>query len=106
MLDIETEWTLNASLTTSSSYRKCSKPFLNILPEQKVRETLRLMGRSPSERLTQDVAREVCQRAQCKAMLTGSISSLGSRYVLGLKAHIHSSLGLHPKLHFRTSHKL
>ena len=44
------------------------------------------MGRSPGERLTQDVAREVCQRAQCKAMLTGSISSLGSHYVIGLKA--------------------
>jgi eukaryotic-like serine/threonine-protein kinase len=61
-------------------------PFLNILPDQRVRETLRLMGRSTSERLTQDVAREVCQRAQGKAMLTGSISSLGSRYVLGLRA--------------------
>ena len=74
--------TLKQALTTQLE----QSPFLNILPEQKVRETLRLMGRSPSERLTQDVAREVCQRAQCKAMLTGSISSLGSRYVLGLKA--------------------
>ena len=74
--------TLKQALTTQLE----QSPFVNILPEQKVRETLRLMGRSPSERLTQDVAREVCQRAQCKAMLTGSISSLGSRYVLGLKA--------------------
>jgi serine/threonine protein kinase/tetratricopeptide (TPR) repeat protein len=74
--------TLKQALTTQLE----QSPFLNILPEQKVRETLRLMGRSPSERVTQDVAREVCQRAQCKAMLTGSVSSLGSRYVLGLKA--------------------
>ena len=74
--------TLKQALTTQLE----QSPFLNILPEQKVRETLRLMGRPPSERLTQDLAREVCQRAQCKAMLTGSISSLGSRYVLGLKA--------------------
>ncbi len=74
--------TLKQALTTQLE----QSPFLNILPDQKVREALRLMGRSPSERLTQDVAREVCQRAQCKAMLAGSISSLGSRYVLGLKA--------------------
>ncbi|HXY48697.1 MAG TPA: protein kinase [Terriglobales bacterium] len=74
--------TLKQALTTQLE----QSPFLNILPDQRVRETLRLMGRSTSERLTQDVAREVCQRAQCKAMLTGSISSLGSRYVVGLKA--------------------
>jgi len=74
--------TLKQALTTQLE----QSPFLNILPDQKVRETLHLMGRSPSERLTQDIAREVCQRAQCKAMLAGSISSLGSRYVLGLKA--------------------
>jgi eukaryotic-like serine/threonine-protein kinase len=74
--------TLKQALTTQLE----QSPFLNILPDQKLREALRLMGRSPSERLTQDVAREVCQRAQCKAMLAGSISSLGSRYVLGLKA--------------------
>jgi len=74
--------TLKQALTTQLE----QSPFLNILPDQRVRETLRLMGRSTGERLTQDVAREVCQRAQCKAMLTGSISSLGSRYVVGLKA--------------------
>ena len=74
--------TLKQALTTQLE----QSPFLNILPDQKLREALRLMGRSPSERLTQDIAREVCQRAQCKATLAGSISSLGSRYVLGLKA--------------------
>jgi tetratricopeptide (TPR) repeat protein len=44
------------------------------------------MGRSPDERLTQDVAREVCQRENAKAMLVGSVSTLGSHYVIGLKA--------------------
>ena len=61
-------------------------PFLNILSDQKVSEELRLMGRSPDQRLTPDVAREVCQRAGAKAVLNGSISSLGTHYVIGLNA--------------------
>jgi serine/threonine protein kinase/Flp pilus assembly protein TadD len=61
-------------------------PFLNVLSEQKINQTLRLMGRSPGEHLTSDVAREVCQRTQSKAMLAGSIASLGSQYVIGLRA--------------------
>jgi len=61
-------------------------PFLNILSDQKVQDTLKLMGRSPSDRLTPEVARELCQRAGSKAYLSGSIASLGSQYVIGLKA--------------------
>ncbi|MGA2629656.1 MAG: serine/threonine-protein kinase, partial [Terriglobia bacterium] len=61
-------------------------PFLNIFPEQRVREALRFMGRSPDERLTSDVAREVCLREGIKALLTGSIASLGSQYVVTLRA--------------------
>jgi serine/threonine protein kinase/tetratricopeptide (TPR) repeat protein len=61
-------------------------PFLNILSEDKVRQTLQQMTRSPSERLTQDLAREVCQRAGSKAYLSGSIATLGTQYVLGLEA--------------------
>jgi eukaryotic-like serine/threonine-protein kinase len=61
-------------------------PFLNVLSEDKVRQTLREMTRSPDERLTQDLAREVCQRAGSTAYLSGSIASLGSQYVIGLNA--------------------
>jgi tetratricopeptide (TPR) repeat protein len=61
-------------------------PYLNILPESRVREVLRFMGRSPDERISNDVAREICLRAGAKAMLTGSISSLGSHYVITLAA--------------------
>jgi len=61
-------------------------PFLNILSEEKIRETLREMTRSPGERLTQDLAREVCQRAGSKAYLAGSIAALGTQYVIGLEA--------------------
>ena len=61
-------------------------PFLNILSEDKVRQTLQQMTRSPTERLTQDLAREVCQRAGSRAYLAGSIAALGTQYVIGLEA--------------------
>ncbi len=61
-------------------------PFLDLLSERRVNETLKLMGRSADDRLTANVAREVCQRTSSKAMLTGSIAGLGSQYVIGLKA--------------------
>jgi tetratricopeptide (TPR) repeat protein len=61
-------------------------PFLNIFPEQRVRATLGYMGRSPDERVIDTVAREVCQRAGIKALLTGSIARLGSQYVISLEA--------------------
>src|SRR5438094_3064970 len=61
-------------------------PFLNILSDRKVTATLRLMGRSPEQPVTGEVARELCQRVGSKAMLAGSISSLGNEYVIGLNA--------------------
>src|SRR5208282_5124166 len=59
-------------------------PFLNILSERKVEETLRLMGRPSAERITTDVARELCIRTGSKAIVQGSISNLGGQYVIGL----------------------
>jgi len=67
-------------------------PYLNVFPEQKVRQTLQFMGRSPDERITSDVGREVCQRNGIKAMLNGQIASLGSQYVLTLDA-VNASTG-------------
>ena len=61
-------------------------PYLNVLPESRLREALRFMGRAPDERVSTDVAREICLREGAKAMLTGSISSLGSHYVIDLRA--------------------
>jgi serine/threonine protein kinase/tetratricopeptide (TPR) repeat protein len=61
-------------------------PFLALVSDRKVDETLKLMGRPAGERLTPEVTREVCQRTGSKAMLTGSIAGLGSQYVIGLKA--------------------
>ena len=61
-------------------------PFLNIISESKVSQTLRQMTRSPNERLTRELAQEVCQRAGSKAYLAGSIAALGNDYVIGLQA--------------------
>ena len=59
-------------------------PFLNILSDRKIGETLRLMGRRPSDRITQEVARELCVRTGSKAIILGSISNLGGQYVIGV----------------------
>jgi serine/threonine protein kinase/Flp pilus assembly protein TadD len=61
-------------------------PFLNILSDRKVEETLHLMGRQSAERITRDMARELCIRTGSKAFLVGSISNLGGQYVLGVDA--------------------
>ena len=74
------------TLKQGLSVQLSQSPFLNLLPDERVSETLNLMGRASGERLTQEVAREICVRSNSKAMLAGSISSLGSQYVIGLKA--------------------
>lgn len=61
-------------------------PFLNVVPESRIREALKFMGRPADERITNEVAREICQREGIRAMLTGSIASLGSHYVINLTA--------------------
>ena len=61
-------------------------PFLNLVSEARVRETLRYIGRSPDERVTRDLAREIAQRQGVKALLLGSIASLGRHYVINLEA--------------------
>jgi tetratricopeptide (TPR) repeat protein len=59
---------------------------LDIISDDRVQRTLRLMGRPPDERLTEPVSREICERQGIKAMVTGSIASLGSQYVITLTA--------------------
>jgi serine/threonine protein kinase/predicted Zn-dependent protease len=74
--------TLKQALATSLE----QSPFLNILSDEKVNATTRLMGRSPGQPVTRDVALEICQRTESKAFLAGSIASLGSHYAVGLNA--------------------
>jgi eukaryotic-like serine/threonine-protein kinase len=61
-------------------------PFLNVLSDRKVGETLGMMGRPKSERTTADVGRELCLRTGSKAVLGGMISNLGSHYLIDLSA--------------------
>ena len=61
-------------------------PYLNIVSDQKVRSTLKLMGRAMDARLTSDLARDLAQRVGAKAVLVGSIAPLGSSYVISVNA--------------------
>jgi serine/threonine protein kinase/tetratricopeptide (TPR) repeat protein len=61
-------------------------PFLSLVSEDRIQQLLRLMSRPPDARLTHDVAQEICERTASAAVLTGSIDSLGSEYVIGLRA--------------------
>ena len=61
-------------------------PFLNVLSERRVSSTLKMMDKPPDARLTHEVAREVCLRSNSKALLEGSIGSVGTHYLIGLKA--------------------
>ena len=59
-------------------------PYLNLVPDQTIRKTLQFMGRPADERVTGSVAREICERQNIKALLSGSIAMLGSEYVVAL----------------------
>ena len=61
-------------------------PFLSLVSDQRTRQTLQLMGKSPDTRLTPEIARELCERTASKAYLSGTISNIGSQYVLGINA--------------------
>jgi len=60
-------------------------PFLRLVSDERIHETLRLMGRPTDAHLTPEMAREVCERTGSTAVLDGSIATLGSQYVLGVK---------------------
>jgi eukaryotic-like serine/threonine-protein kinase len=74
------------TLKTALNVSLRQSPFLNVLSDSEVAKTLQLMTRPADTRITSGVARELCQRAGSKAYLAGTIGSLGSEYVLGLKA--------------------
>jgi serine/threonine protein kinase len=74
------------TLKTALNVSLQQSPFLNVLSESQVAKTLQLMTRPADTKITPEIAGELCQRAHSKAYLAGSIGSLGSEYVLGLKA--------------------
>ncbi len=62
-------------------------PYLNILSERRIADTLKLMGQAPTAHVTAELAKELCLRTGSKAILTGSVSNLGTEYVIGLEAN-------------------
>jgi tetratricopeptide (TPR) repeat protein/class 3 adenylate cyclase len=74
------------TLKTGLSVALRQSPFLSLLSDDRIRETLKLMTLPVDRPVTSDVTREVCQRAGSKAYIAGSIGTLGSEYVIGLRA--------------------
>ena len=80
--DPDFDGTLREAVTVYLS----QSPYLDIVSDERVRSTLQLMGREPTERMTHDVAQELCQRLGLQAMLEGSVSAVGSATVVALAA--------------------
>ncbi|MFN6964509.1 MAG: protein kinase domain-containing protein [Pyrinomonadaceae bacterium] len=74
------------TLKMALAYSLAQSPFLDIVPDSKVSQTLRLMGRKPDERVTKELGEEICMRQNLKAFITGSITKFGEIYVLSLEA--------------------
>jgi len=76
----------DGTLKTALQVSLAQSPFLNLISQQEVSKTLKLMGQAPDARVTPEIGREICQRNGIKALVHGSITSLGSSYVLSLEA--------------------
>ncbi len=74
------------TLKTAFTVSLRQSPFLNVLPDSEIAKTMQQMTRPTGTKVTPGVARELCQRAGSKAYIAGTVGSLGSEYVLGLKA--------------------
>jgi eukaryotic-like serine/threonine-protein kinase len=74
--------TLNEALAVQLG----QSPYLNLMPQSRIQQALRFMGRDPGQRVTREVAKEICLRENAKAVIGGSIASLGSDYVITLEA--------------------
>jgi eukaryotic-like serine/threonine-protein kinase len=74
------------TLRKALSVELLQSPFLNVFSDEKSRQTLKLMGKSPDDRITAEIGREICQRNAVKALLVGSVATLGSEYVITLDA--------------------
>jgi serine/threonine protein kinase/predicted Zn-dependent protease len=74
------------TLKQAFSVQLGQSPFLNILSENRISEMLRLMDRLPQDRLTPEIAKEVCIRSGSKAVLAGYIYTMGSEYFVSLRA--------------------
>jgi len=76
----------DATLRQGLAVQLEQSPFLSLVSDSQITQTLGLMGRPPDARVAPEIARELCQRIGSKAFIAGSIASLGSEYVIGLRA--------------------
>jgi len=76
----------DGTLKTALQVSLTQSPFLNLVSQQEVDQTLKLMGRPPDTRITPEIGREICQRDNIQAMVHGSIAGLGTQYVVTLEA--------------------
>jgi serine/threonine protein kinase/tetratricopeptide (TPR) repeat protein len=76
----------DGTLRQALAVKIAESPYLDVYPKDKMIETLELMERSPEDKISPDVAREICQRRGVKAMLSGEIASLGSNFIVTLNA--------------------
>src|SRR6266403_4053189 len=76
----------DGTLREGLSVQLAQSPFLGLVSEEGIQQTLRMMGQPTDVRLTPQIVREVCQRTNSTAALAGSITLIGTRYDLILKA--------------------
>jgi hypothetical protein len=74
------------SLRTALAVQLEQSPFLNLLPDERIRQTLAFMRQPKETRLTPDLAREICQRTGSAAVLVGTIAEIGMQYLLTIRA--------------------
>jgi len=82
----------DGTLRRAVSVDLAQSPYLNIVSDEKISQVLGLMGKPRETRITPEVGREICLRSGAKALLTGSIATLGTRYVLTIQV-FHAATG-------------
>ena len=80
------ETIFDQTLKMALAFSLAQSPFMDIVPDSKVSQTLRLMGRKPDEKVTKELGEEICMRQNLKAFISGSITKFGEIYVLTLEA--------------------
>jgi serine/threonine protein kinase/tetratricopeptide (TPR) repeat protein len=76
----------DGTLKSATAVGLGQSPYLNVVSDQKIQQTLKLMGQPSDARITPEIGRQICSRNAIKAMLTGSIASVGSQYLITLSA--------------------
>jgi serine/threonine protein kinase/tetratricopeptide (TPR) repeat protein len=76
----------DGTLKSATSVGLGQSPFLNVVSDQKIQQTLKLMGQAPDARITPEVGKQICSRNGIKAMMTGSIAAIGTQYLITLNA--------------------